>query len=63
MEETIKLWFKEGYTDFNSGNGLNRNSPFELKRLNIIVGANNAGKSRFMREFIFKLKETIPNSV
>ncbi|AOY43666.1 hypothetical protein AOT82_1287 [Psychrobacter sp. AntiMn-1] len=56
MEETIKLWFKEGYTDFNSGNGLNRNSPFELKRLNIIVGANNAGKSRFMREFIFKLK-------
>ena len=56
MEETIKLWFKEGYTDFNSGNGLNRNSPLELKRLNIIVGANNAGKSRFMREFIFKLK-------
>lgn len=49
MEETIKLWFKEGYTDFNSGNGLNRNNPFELKRLNIIVGANNAGKSRFMR--------------
>ena len=35
---------------------MNRNSPFELKRLNIIVGANNAGKSRFMREFIFKLK-------
>lgn len=56
MEETIKLWFKEGYTDFNSSNGLNRNNPFELKRLNIIVGANNAGKSRFMREFIFKIK-------
>lgn len=56
MEETIKLWFKEGYTDFDSRNGLNRDDPFELKRLNIIVGANNAGKSRFMREFIFKLK-------
>lgn len=59
MEDTIKLWFKEGYTDFDSGNGLNRNNPFELKRLNIIVGANNAGKSRFMREFIFKLKANI----
>ena len=51
MEETIKLWFKEGYTDFDSDDGLNRNRPFELKRLNIVVGANNSGKSRFMRAF------------
>lgn len=51
MEDTIKLWFKEGYTDFDSSDGLNRNDPFELKRLNIVVGANNSGKSRFMREF------------
>ena len=49
MEETIKLWFKEGYKDFDSSKGLNRDNPFELKRLNIIVGANNSGKSRFMR--------------
>ena len=51
MEDTINLWFKEGYTDFDSSEGLNRSNPLELKRLNIIVGANNAGKSRFMREF------------
>lgn len=51
MEDTINLWFKEGYTDFDSSAGLNRSNPLELKRLNIIVGANNAGKSRFMREF------------
>ncbi|MGP4713795.1 MULTISPECIES: ATP-dependent nuclease [unclassified Psychrobacter] len=56
MEDIIKLWFKEGYTDFDSSDGLNRDNPFELKRLNIIVGANNSGKSRFMRELIFKLK-------
>ena len=56
MEDTIKLWFKEGYTDFDSNEGLNRDNPFELKRLNIVVGANNSGKSRFMRELIFKLK-------
>ena len=55
MKEAMKLWFKEGYTDFDSSEGLSRNNPFELKRLNIIVGANNSGKSRFM--------ETIPNSV
>ncbi len=54
MEDTIELWFKEGYTVFDSDNGLNRNSPFELKRLNIIVGANNSGKSRFMREVAIK---------
>ncbi len=51
MEDTINLWFKEGYTDFDSSEGLNRSNPFELKQLNIIVGANNSGKSRFMREF------------
>jgi len=34
---------------------LNRNNPFELKRLNIIVGANNSGKSRFMRELACKI--------
>jgi predicted ATPase len=55
MEETIKLWFKEGYTDFDSSEGLNRNNPFELKRLNIIVGANNSGKSRFMRSLGLKI--------
>lgn len=56
MKENIKLWFKEGFKDFDSGDGLNRSNPFELERLNIIVGANNSGKSRFMRELIFKLK-------
>lgn len=55
MEETIKLWFKEGYTDFDSSEGLNRDHPFELKRLNIIVGANNSGKSRFMRSLGLKI--------
>ena len=55
MEDTIKLWFKEGYTDFDSSEGLNRGHPFELKRLNIIVGANNSGKSRFMRAFGFNI--------
>lgn len=59
MEETIKLWFKEGYTDFDSSEGLNRNNPFELKRLNIIVGANNSGKSRFMRAFGSKINNTM----
>ncbi|MGP4974022.1 ATP-dependent nuclease [Psychrobacter alimentarius] len=56
MEETIELWFKEGYTDFDSREGLNRDRPFELKRLNVIVGANNSGKSRFIRELMFKIK-------
>ena len=55
MEETIKLWFKEGYTDFDSTKGLNRENPLEIKRLNIIVGANNSGKSRFMRELAYKI--------
>ena len=55
MKEAMKLWFKEGYTDFDSSEGLNRNNPFELKRLNIIVGANNSGKSRFMRELACKI--------
>ena len=55
MEETIKLWFKEGYTDFDSSEGLNRDNPFELKRLNVIVGANNSGKSRFMRSLGIKI--------
>ena len=50
MEDTIELWFKKGYTNFDSSEGLNRDHPFELKRLNVIVGANNSGKSRFMRE-------------
>ena len=56
MEETIKLWFKEGYTDFDSSKGLNRNNPFELKRLNVIVGANNSGKSRFMRSLAMHIQ-------
>lgn len=55
MKEAMKLWFKEGYIDFDSSEGLNRNNPFELKRLNIIVGANNSGKSRFMRELAYKI--------
>ena len=59
MKEAMKLWFKEGYTDFDSSEGLNRNNPFELKRLNIIVGANNSGKSRFMRAFGSKINNTM----
>lgn len=55
MEETIELWFKEGYTDFDSSEGLSRDRPLELKRLNVIVGANNSGKSRFMRELAYKI--------
>ena len=54
MENNIELWFKEEYTVFDSSTGLNRNNPFELKRLNVIVGANNSGKSRFMREIAIK---------
>lgn len=54
MEETIKLWFKEDFTDFDSAEGLNRNEPFELKRVNVLVGANNSGKSRFIRELATK---------
>ena len=53
MEDTIELWFNEEYTDFDSSKGLNRDRPFELKRLNVIVGANNSGKSRFMRHFAY----------
>ncbi|MGE6390412.1 MULTISPECIES: hypothetical protein [unclassified Psychrobacter] len=69
MEETIKLWFKEGYTDFDSSEGLNRDRPFELKRLNVIVGANNSGKSRFMRYFAYSTSNELqiiyktPNSI
>lgn len=59
MEETINLWFKKGYTDFDSSEGLNRDNPFELKRLNIIVGANNSGKSRFMREFAINVNDKL----
>ncbi|MFZ2553859.1 hypothetical protein, partial [Psychrobacter urativorans] len=59
MEDTIKLWFKEDFADFDSDDGLNRNNPFELKRLNIIVGANNSGKSRFMRAFGNKINNTM----
>ena len=56
MDESIKIWFKEDFTDFDSKEGLNRDNPFELKRLNVLVGANNAGKSRFMREFSYRVK-------
>lgn len=69
MEDTIKLWFTEDLTDFDSEEGLNQNQPFELKRLNIIVGANNSGKSRFMRQFAYstsnevQMKYTTPISV
>ncbi len=69
MEETIKLWFNEGYTDFDSSEGLNRDRPFELKSLNVIVGANNSGKSRFMRHFAYCASNELqviyktPNSV
>jgi len=69
MEETIKLWFKEEYTDFDSSEGLNRDNPFELKRLNVIVGANNSGKSRFMRHFAYSASNELqiiyktPNSI
>ncbi|GAA0309929.1 AAA family ATPase [Psychrobacter aestuarii] len=48
--DSIKLWFHEDITEFNSEDGLKKENPFELKRFNIIVGANNSGKSRFMRE-------------
>lgn len=69
MEETIKLWFKEEYTDFDSSEGLSRDNPFELKRLNVIVGANNSGKSRFMRHFAYSASNELqiiyktPNSI
>lgn len=59
MEETIKLWFTEDFTDFDSDDGLNRKEPFELKRLNIIVGANNSGKSRFMRHFAYSASNEV----
>lgn len=55
MDESIKIWFKEDFKDFDSTNGLNRERPFELKRLNVLVGANNSGKSRFMRNIISKV--------
>lgn len=53
----IKLWFQEDFTEFDSKDGLNKDNPFELKRFNIIVGANNAGKSRFIREVGLKILE------
>lgn len=59
MEDTIKLWFTEDLTDFDSEEGLNQNQPFELKRLNIIVGANNSGKSRFMRQFAYSTSNEV----
>lgn len=59
MEDTISLWFKKGYTDFDSIEGLNQDNPFELKRLNIIIGANNSGKSRFMREFAINANDKL----
>ncbi len=59
MEDTINLWFKKGYTDFDSNEGLNQDNPFELKRLNIIIGANNSGKSRFMREFAINVNDKL----
>ncbi len=69
MEDTIELWFNEEYTDFDSSKGLNRDRPFELKRLNVIVGANNSGKSRFMRYFAYSTSNELqiiyktPNSI
>jgi len=69
MEETIELWFNKEYTDFDSSEGLNRDNPFELKRLNVIVGANNSGKSRFMRHFAYSASNELqiiyktPNSI
>ena len=59
MKETIDIWFEEAYIDFDSSKGLNRDRPFELKRLNIIVGSNNSGKSRFMRAFGNKIKNVM----
>ena len=69
MEDTIELWFNEEYKDFDSSKGLNRDRPFELKRLNVIVGANNSGKSHFMRYFAYSTSNELqiiyktPNSI
>lgn len=48
----MKFWSSSLVTNFNSDEGLNGNNPFEMKRINILVGSNNSGKSRFMRAII-----------
>lgn len=57
-EDLMKFWFDSSITEFNSDEGLNPDNPFEIKRVNIIVGSNNSGKSRFMR----KISHAIPDT-
>lgn len=52
----MKFWFDESVTEFSSDNGLNKNNPFEMKRINIIVGSNNSGKSRFIRTLLLAIE-------
>ncbi|WP_426242210.1 ATP-dependent nuclease [Psychrobacter sp. TWP2-1-2] len=56
MEEAVKIWFKEDFNDFDSEEGLDSANPLELKRVNVLVGANNSGKSRFMRSLAMHIQ-------
>lgn len=56
MEETVKVWFQNDFNDFDSEEGLDSTDPLELKRVNVLVGANNSGKSRFMRSLAMHIQ-------
>lgn len=56
MEEAVKIWFQVDFNDFDSKEGLNSANPLELKRVNVLVGANNSGKSRFMRSLAMHIQ-------
>ena len=56
MEEAVKVWFQNDFNDFDSEEGLNSTNPLELKRVNVLVGANNSGKSRFMRSLAMHIQ-------
>lgn len=47
--ENMKIWFDNAITEYNSENGCNPDNLLEIKRVNFFIGANNAGKSRFIR--------------
>lgn len=51
MNNKLYYW-PENVDNYTSDNEDNYNKILEIKRLNFFIGKNNAGKSRFLRNFL-----------
>lgn len=50
----MKLWFIDSFKSFSSDEGLNADNPFEMKRMDIVIGSNNTSKSRLIKNIYEK---------